>query len=117
MRALHLPDPDLRANVLDTLTLLAPEKAPVMQDQASALVTALLDNAMPPAAERAAATPARIAALRCLTVLPSTVPYLTLQAQKPAVIRNVAQALGDRKKQIRKEAVDCRAAWFLYNAT
>ena len=50
----------------------------------------------------------RVAALRYLAVLPSLVKYDVLHPQKPTVLRELAKALDDPKRAVRKEAVEAR---------
>ena len=48
-------------------------------------------------------------ALKYLAVLPKIVRYSVLHAQKPIVLRELAKALDDPKRAVRKEAVDARS--------
>ena len=50
----------------------------------------------------------RIAALRYLGVLPSIVRYDVLHPHRPVVIRELAKAVDDPKRSVRKEAVNTR---------
>ena len=50
----------------------------------------------------------RIAALKYLAVLPSLVKYDVLHPQKSTVLRELANALDDPKRSVRKEAVEAR---------
>ena len=50
----------------------------------------------------------RIAALRYLAVLPKVVRYDVLHPHRAAVLRDLARALDDPKRAVRKEAVDAR---------
>ena len=50
----------------------------------------------------------RIAALRYLAVLPSLVKYDVLHSQKATALRELAKALDDPKRSVRKEAVEAR---------
>lgn len=56
----------------------------------------------------------RIAALRFLAILPSTVRYDVLHPQKAAVVRELAKVLDDPKRAVRKEAVEARTNWFRF---
>jgi DNA repair/transcription protein MET18/MMS19 len=53
----------------------------------------------------------RIAALKYLKKLPSVVRYDILHPSKPKVIKELAKAVDDPKRMVRKEAVDARTAW------
>jgi DNA repair/transcription protein MET18/MMS19 len=50
----------------------------------------------------------RLMALKCLEILPRSVPYSVLHSHKAVVITKLADVLGDPKKQVRREAVDAR---------
>ena len=50
----------------------------------------------------------RIGALKYLTVLPKIVRYDGLHPQKAMVLRELAKALDDPKRAVRKEAVNAR---------
>ena len=50
----------------------------------------------------------RTAALRYLGILPGIVRYDVLHPHKSVVIRELAKALDDPKRSVRREAVDAR---------
>ena len=50
----------------------------------------------------------RVGALKYLAVLPKIVRYDVLHPQKAMVLRELAKALDDPKRAVRKEAVDAR---------
>ena len=54
----------------------------------------------------------RHTALRCLRVFPGKVKDSALLPYKTVVTRRLMTVLDDPKRRVRKEAVDCRAAWF-----
>lgn len=58
----------------------------------------------------------RVAALRYLGVLPSIVRYDVLHPHKATVIRELAKALDDPKRSVRKEAVDARCECYLFTS-
>jgi DNA repair/transcription protein MET18/MMS19 len=68
-------------------------------------------HTVPPFRARASTQRCRIAALRCLGGFPDVVRFESLQNVKAAVIRDLALALDDPKRMVRKEAVDSRAKW------
>lgn len=53
----------------------------------------------------------RVAALKCLGILPNAVKYEVLHPHKAKVLRQLAAALDDRKREVRRMAVDTRAVW------
>jgi DNA repair/transcription protein MET18/MMS19 len=56
--------------------------------------------------------PVRIASLRCLAILPTQLSLEAIDPFKKLVIRRVGEVLDDPKRNVRKEAVDCRHAWY-----
>ena len=54
----------------------------------------------------------RVAALKYLAVLPKIVRYSVLHPQKATVLRELAKALDDPKRAVRKEAVEARSVPF-----
>ena len=56
----------------------------------------------------------RTAALRYLAVIPSLVKYDVLHPQKATVLRELAKALDDPKRSVRKEAGEARFVSFVH---
>jgi len=119
LRALELEQLDLRAQAVDTLTLLVKEVPESIKHQASSIVMILLRNAVctNPTQDTDSHTHLRICALKCLTAFPDTIDWLTLHQQKLPVLKTLGKAVDDHKKKVRKEAVDCRSRWYLFKAT
>jgi len=148
LRGLTLPDPTLRAGVIDTLLSAAQadveaetktaKEGNVVSEHAVSLTNAMLRNSafaeMPDTVR--ASIPVlsaslftyltfflcsdcrcvveqrvRVGALKYLAVLPKIVRYDVLHPQKAAVLRELAKALDDPKRVVRKEAVDARSVW------
>ena len=59
----------------------------------------------------------RVGSLKYLAVLPKIVRYSALHAQKPTVLRELAKALDDPKRAVRKEAVDARSVPIRFSCT
>lgn len=115
LKCLELPDSDLKANVIQTLEQVAQVDDPTSQEaiesQGVTLVSALLKCLdVGSSNERS-----RMAALRTLTVLPDVVRYDILHPVKVVVLKELGRALDDKRRDVRKEAVDCRARWYLYH--
>lgn len=53
----------------------------------------------------------RIAALACLGILPDTIRYDVLHTVKNKVLKELAKAIDDPKRTVRREAVACRSKW------
>lgn len=114
LRGLDLPDTEIRAGVMDTLFAAAQSDANengVVAEHAASLVSTMLRNSM---VKEMPSARVRIAALRFLAILPSTVRYDVLHPQKAAVVRELAKVLDDPKRAVRKEAVEARTNWFRF---
>ncbi|KAI0079355.1 ARM repeat-containing protein [Panus rudis PR-1116 ss-1] len=116
LRGLDLPDPEIRANVIDTLlaTSDSTTENKAISEHASSLVTTMLKNSM---VDEMPSVRLRIAALRYLAKLPSLVRYDILHPLKATVVRELAKALDDPKKAVRKEAVEARTNWFVISCS
>ncbi|KAH9990918.1 ARM repeat-containing protein [Russula vinacea] len=113
LRGLSLPDPMLRAGVINTLLSAAQvdleagsktaKEGSVVSEHANSAVSEMPDMRV------------RIGALKYLAVLPKIVRYDVLHPQKAMVLRELTKALDDPKRAVRKEAVDARTSWFTYS--
>lgn len=122
LRGLSLPDPTLRAGIIDTLLSAAradveagvktSTEGGVIMEHASSLTSVMLRNS---AASEMADTRVRVGALKYLAVLPKIVRYNVLHPQKATVLRELAKALDDPKRAVRKEAVGARTSWYRYS--
>ncbi|KAJ7923545.1 ARM repeat-containing protein [Mycena leptocephala] len=115
LRALQLPDLQIRANAIETLLAASATSthAGVLAEHAPALVRTLLGYTK--ASSPLTSTRIRIASLRCLGALPGVVTYAVLHPCKAEVLRELGDALDDPKRGVRREAVDAREVWFKYN--
>ncbi|KAI0339641.1 ARM repeat-containing protein [Trametopsis cervina] len=113
LRGLDLPDHSIRVNVIETLLSVAePSSQPnIVADHATSLVDIMLKNST---VQTMPSVRVRVAALQYLAVLPSIVRYDILHPQKPTVLRELAKALDDPKRAVRKHAVEARTNWFKY---
>ncbi|CAE6532510.1 unnamed protein product [Rhizoctonia solani] len=119
LRGLNLEDTELRINILETLLQVGKDAADLsatstgpLAEHAGSLVRASLSNS-----QRSEETTPRvqICALRLLATLPSALRYDILHPYKNEVVRKLGSALDDRRRAVRKEAVDCRSIWFQLN--
>ncbi|KAJ7923548.1 RNAPII transcription regulator C-terminal-domain-containing protein [Mycena leptocephala] len=115
LRALQLPDLQIRANAIETLLAASATSthAGVLAEHAPALARTLLGYTK--ASSALTSTRIRIASLRCLGALPGVVTYAVLHPCKAEVLRELGDALDDPKRGVRREAVDAREVWFKYN--
>ncbi|KAJ7210442.1 ARM repeat-containing protein [Mycena pura] len=111
MRALQIPDAEIRASVIETLLAAVTQQKSthdVLAEHAPALVRQMLGYTKSSGA-------IRISALRYLSVLPAVVRYDVLHPCKADVLRELSEALDDPKRSVRREAVDAREVWFKYS--
>ncbi|KZT43226.1 hypothetical protein SISSUDRAFT_1057991 [Sistotremastrum suecicum HHB10207 ss-3] len=115
LRGLELDDSDLRSSIIDVINEAASEEAPeskLISEYASSLVSIMLKIVGPSNGQPVGV---RLAALRCLGVLPSCVRYDVLHPSKSNVIRQLGKVLDDPKRSVRKEAVTARENWYSYH--
>ncbi|EJF59029.1 ARM repeat-containing protein [Dichomitus squalens LYAD-421 SS1] len=108
LRGLELPDNEIRAGVIETLQAAATsddKENNIVTEHAASLVSTMLKNSL---VSQMPSVKVRVAALRYLATLPSVVRYDVLHPQKATVIRELAKALDDPKRAVRREAVTAR---------
>ncbi|KAG0260460.1 hypothetical protein DFQ27_003517 [Actinomortierella ambigua] len=54
----------------------------------------------------------RVAALQCLGELAKDLPFTALVPYKQQVLKDLERVLDDKKRFVRREAVECRSLWF-----
>ncbi|CAG8443712.1 9188_t:CDS:10 [Diversispora eburnea] len=99
VHSLSLPDPDLKASTIDTFYLISLEMPHIISEHVSTLIPLLLSLTN---------VEVRMAALQCLSVFPDTVSFDVLYPFKSKIIRDLEKVLDDKKRIVRKEAVNCR---------
>ncbi|CAG8591106.1 1548_t:CDS:10, partial [Cetraspora pellucida] len=106
--SLSLADSNLRASTIDIFYMIPFDAPHIISEHISSLVPLLLSltqmtdiNTMK----------VRISALQCLGTFPDTIPYDVLYPFKAKVIKELGKSLDDKKRLVRKEAVDCRSKW------
>ncbi|BFZ62177.1 hypothetical protein YB2330_003259 [Saitoella coloradoensis] len=109
IQALGLVDPELKGSAIDTLYVTIIDASQTVSEHLSTLVPLLMESAM---VSEVNTMRVRIAALRCLSVFPSSFRREMLQPFKIEVIRRLGRVLEDPKRVVRKEAVDCRHKWY-----
>lgn len=109
LRSLDLEDSDVKAATIQTLTVVSQENPKAIEGHVGSLVSRLLKCVTYPGVNSA---DVRHNALRCLRVFPGRVKDSTLLPYKHTVTRGLLNVLDDPKRNVRKEAVECRVAWF-----
>lgn len=95
---------------ISTLESTLAEKPRVLEEHSGSLISRLLANAtvakdsIPPAK-------VRVAALRCLTLVPDKFQQDTVLPYRRQVVKKLIAALDDKKREVRSAAVKCRAKW------
>ncbi|WVW86641.1 hypothetical protein I302_108694 [Kwoniella bestiolae CBS 10118] len=123
LRSLSLPDPHQRVNAITTLTSIletasdSREVDKAIHAHAEVMVDSLLKSAV--RSEGVASSgKVRSIALSCLSLFPDVIRFENLHKHKSIVIRELGKTLDDPLRNVRKEAVECRAKWYRYgNAT
>ncbi|KAF8141740.1 ARM repeat-containing protein [Boletus edulis] len=109
LRGLEVAHPEIRWQIIETFSnnVSAFSDDELLSTYASTLVVTVLKNCtvvdMPE-------HKVRVAALKCLALLPTAVRYDLLHPYKPRVLKDLAKALDDPKRAVRNEAVDARFA-------
>jgi len=109
LQSLTLPSPVLRGNAVDTLYVMVMESPEVVSSHLDAMIPVLLNQI-----DLSPANPStlRISSLRCLSMLPTHLPFDAVDRFKKLIIRRLGTILDDPKRVVRKEAVDCRHTWY-----
>ncbi|KIJ20729.1 hypothetical protein PAXINDRAFT_160240 [Paxillus involutus ATCC 200175] len=108
LRGLDVADPAIRSHIIDSLSnniAAVSDEQSSLSTYASTLVLAMLKNCM------VADMPdhrVRVAALNYLALLPGAIRYDLLHPYKSGVLRDLAKALDDPKRAVRKAAVNAR---------
>ena len=109
LQSLDLEDSDVKATTIKTLTIVSQENSKAMEGHVGSLVGRLLRCVTYPEANSVSV---RHNALRCLRTFPGRTKGSTVLPYKNKVTRGLLNALDDPKRHVRKEAVECRAAWY-----
>lgn len=108
LQSLDLEDSDVRAATIQALTVVSGEKPKAVEGHIGSLIGRLLTCVTYP---QVISANVRHSALRCLRVIPGRVKDSTLLPYRNKVTRALLSVLDDPKRNVRKEAVESRAAW------
>ncbi|XP_054454424.1 MMS19 nucleotide excision repair protein homolog isoform X2 [Anoplopoma fimbria] len=106
LEALSCPDQGVQLSTLSCLQPVLIDPPPALIQQLEALVSRLLALISSPAMS------VRITSLRCIHAI-SRFPEHEVLPFRARVLRALARPLDDRKRLVRREAVQARAEWFL----
>jgi len=108
LQSLDLEQQNVKAASIETLAVLASENPSSMGEYVSSIISRLLLAATSPAKN---SQRVRYNSLCCLRRFPGKIKDSKLLPYRRAVCRGMLAVLDDPKRSVRKEAVDCRAAW------
>ncbi|CAG8627666.1 4011_t:CDS:10 [Funneliformis caledonium] len=108
IHSLSLPDAELKASTIDTFYIISVNASHIISEHVSSLIPLLLSLTKP---DHGNTMRVRIAALQCLSILPDHIPFDVLFPFKFKILKELSTALDDRKRLVRKQAVDCRSKW------
>ncbi|KAL1925687.1 uncharacterized protein VTP21DRAFT_570 [Calcarisporiella thermophila] len=111
VHSLSLPDDKLKYSTLKTLSMIIQEAPGIISSHVGSLVPLLLDLSQ---MQQHNTMSVRIESLKCLAIFPATIRYDLLYPYKTQVLRELAKPLDDRKRLVRREAVECRAKWYAF---
>ena len=109
LQSLDLEDSVVKATIIETLTIVSHENSKAMEEHVGSLVGRLLRCVT---YTEANSISVRRNALRCLRTFPGWTKGSIVLPYKNKVTRGLLNALDDPKRHVRKEAVECRAAWY-----
>ncbi|KAI8372565.1 Dos2-interacting transcription regulator of RNA-Pol-II-domain-containing protein [Choanephora cucurbitarum] len=108
IESLSLEDNELKVSTLETFSLAVEEASDIIAPQIRTILPSLLSLF----SESNNSIRVRVAALSCLTKFPSFIAKDALVPHVHFVLRQLKRPLDDKKRIVRKEAVDCRSKWF-----
>ncbi|XP_037610293.1 MMS19 nucleotide excision repair protein homolog isoform X1 [Sebastes umbrosus] len=106
LEALSCPDPGVQLSTLSCMEPVLIDPPPALIQRLEAVVSRLLGLTSSPAMS------VRIVSLRCIHAV-SRFPEHEILPFRTRVLRGLARPLDDKKRVVRKEAVEARADWFL----
>ena len=109
LQSLDLEDSDVKAATIQTLTVMSQENPQAVETHVGSLVSRLLRCVTFPNVNPANV---RHDALGCLRMFPEKMKGSTLLPYKSQMTKGLLNVLDDPRRHVRKEAVECRAAWF-----
>ncbi|KAG0233463.1 hypothetical protein BGW42_007420 [Actinomortierella wolfii] len=139
VHSLSFPNPELKASTIGTFQSVTKDAKELIAEHLSTLVPLLLQLTHPnggaasPTPGSGTATPTsmtsassstaetvaptntmkvRVAALQCLAEIAKNLPFTALKPYKQPVLKDLERVLDDKKRYVRREAVECRSLWF-----
>lgn len=139
LQSLDLNDQDVRAATIESIIIISQESPTAVEGHISSLINRLLNSTTTIITSSTTNTTiadkqeqqqtqrqqqggkntvkVRLSALRCLWIFPGRVKDSVLLPFRSRVVRSLWEVLDDRKRDVRKAAVECRAAWLNLDET
>lgn len=123
LQSLDLNDQEVKAATIESIIVISQESPSAVEGHISSLINRLLktaesrnttttaDRQQTKGQQGENAAKVRLNALRCLWIFPGRVKDSALLPFRNRVVRSLWEVLDDRKRDVRKAAVECRAAW------
>lgn len=109
IESLSLSDATLKVSTLETFELAVSEAADVIAPQVRTILPSLLELLEDTTHN---SIRVRVAALTCLGQFPAYISKDSLAPHASFVLKQLKKPLDDKKRIVRKEAVDCRSKWY-----
>lgn len=106
LESLTLPNSKVQEAAIDTILATLIDSSDILQQHIDTIIPKLLQ------ATQAKSSSVRISAVKCLSALPQTISGPTLEPFRKLIIQTLQTTLGDAKRNVRREAVDCRQLYF-----
>lgn len=112
LQSIDVPGAGVRSASIETLTVTISENPTAVESHINSVIARLVTQIRNTKEHPSTNPPSvRIKALKCLGELPKNLRESVTLPFKADVVRELWQALGDSKREVRAEAVDCRNIW------
>ena len=113
LQSLVIKDSKVREASISTITATLHESSEVVAQHLSSLIPQLLAAA---SEKTSSSSKVRIAALNCLGEFPSSIPRKDIESFRLSIIKRLSVPLDDKKRDVRRAAVNARQKYFELNA-
>ncbi|CAJ0841468.1 15411_t:CDS:10 [Entrophospora sp. SA101] len=109
IHSLSSSDPELKFSTVNAFYVIILNNPKTISDNISSMIPLLLNLTK---IKEGNSMKVRISALQCLGLLPDKLAFDILFPFKNKIIRELSFVLDDKKRLVRRAAVDCRSKWF-----
>ncbi|KAA8914088.1 hypothetical protein TRICI_002985 [Trichomonascus ciferrii] len=106
LESLTLPNSKVQEAAIDTILATLIDSSDMLQQHIDTIIPKLLQATL------AKSTSVRVSAIKCLSALPQTISGPALEPFRKLIIHSLQTTLGDPKRDVRREAVNCRQLYF-----